>query len=210
MRKSGASPISMRATAIAAAERRDRDARLEPAHQLLQHEYGAGDRRVERGGEARPCPGGEQHAAIGPVAPEHPADEVGDVRPHLHARALAAEREAGANSEHAAHELDADQSIGGVGKLAAQHRLDVGNAAAGGVRRELPNQPSGQRNRGGAGSRHKDKADDRGAMGPDDHHLAPVIRLQEREPEDGADQTGRGTHERRQQREHQQAAVSVG
>ena len=38
------------------AERGDRDPQFEPPHQFLEHEDGAGDEHVERGGEARPAP----------------------------------------------------------------------------------------------------------------------------------------------------------
>jgi len=54
--KSGAAPSRARATAIAAAEApsvSDCRARVEPPHQVFQHEHRASDRRVESGGQTR-------------------------------------------------------------------------------------------------------------------------------------------------------------
>ena len=74
-----------------APQRRDGRPRLEAPHQLLQHEDRPGDGRVEGGGEAGARAGRQERPAVGPVAAERHADQVGQARPHLHARPFAAQ-----------------------------------------------------------------------------------------------------------------------
>ena len=97
------------------AKRRDRNARLEAAHQFLQDENGAGDRRVERGRKAGARAGRQKHSAVGPVAAEHLPDQVGHRRAHLNARALTTERKPRPDRQHAADELDGMMRNGASG-----------------------------------------------------------------------------------------------
>ena len=134
------------------AERGDGDAGFETADQLFQDEDRAGDRRVECGGEACACAGGDEDAAIGPVAAECFSDEVGEAGAHLHAGTFAAEGEAGADREDAADEFYGDQPEGRGRELFVEHGFDVGDAAAGRARGEASDEPGGQGGGGGAGS----------------------------------------------------------
>ncbi len=140
------------------AERGDRDAQLELPHQLFQHEYRPGDRRVEGGGKAGACAGREQHAAIRPAAAEYDSHEAADDGRHLHARPLAAERQPATDCQQPAEELDRDQAKRRRLELLVQHRLDVGNAAARGATFVPANQPGSHGGRGGASCGHEQEA----------------------------------------------------
>ena len=118
------------------AERRDRDPQFEPPHQFLEHEDAAGDWRVERRGEAGPGPGGEQHAAIGPIAPKGLADKMAQGRGHMHARPLAAKRKSGADRERAADELHRNDAKRRLRQLPVEDGFDMGDAASDRLGRE--------------------------------------------------------------------------
>ena len=115
-------------------ERRDRDPRIEPSDQFLEHEDRPGDRRIEGCGKTSSGAGGEQRAAIGPGAAKDLADEMGDRRAHLHARTFAAEREPGTDREDPSEELDRNEKDRSLRKQAAQHGLHMGNAAPPGMK----------------------------------------------------------------------------
>ena len=69
-------------------------------HQFLQDENGAGDRRIERGGQACPRAGCKQHSAVGPAAPKFLADQMPNGRRHLDTRAFTAERQPRTDRQH--------------------------------------------------------------------------------------------------------------
>jgi len=62
---------------------------------------------------------------------------------HLHAGALASERESGSDCEYAADELDNGIAYGPTSFAAMYCGLDFGYAAASRIRREPTNQPGG-------------------------------------------------------------------
>ena len=75
------------------------------------------------------------------VAAEEFSHQMGSTRPHLHDRSFTAERQAGTNCEHATNELHRYQAIQCLHRYqecpwqrSAQHRLDLGDAAAGCLR----------------------------------------------------------------------------
>ena len=115
---------------------------LEPSDQLFEHEHGPGNRRVESGGEPGAGACREKHPEVRRTPPAHPSDEVGKGRAHLHTRAFAAERQAGADCQHAADELDRYQTRGRRRHLFVQRRFDMRNAASRGVWRKPTDQPS--------------------------------------------------------------------
>jgi hypothetical protein len=122
------------------AERRDRHPQFEAAHQFLEHENGAGDRRVERSRKAGPGACSQQHAAIGPIAPEGSADEMAESAGHVHARPLAAERQSGADCERAADEFYWNDAKRRLRHLPLENGFDLRNAAAGRLRRHPANE----------------------------------------------------------------------
>ena len=73
---------------------------LEPLHQFLEDEHGAGHRRVESGAEARAGPGRNQHAAVWPGSTKYPSDKMSEARPHLDGGPLAPKREARADGQN--------------------------------------------------------------------------------------------------------------
>ena len=126
------------------AEGGDGDAALESLHQFLEDEDGAGDRRVEGGAEARAGSCRDQHPAVRPASAEYLSDKMSEARAHLDGRALAAEREAGADREQAAEELDRYQAKRDRRKLPAQNGFDMRDAASRRVGRVTANQPTRQ------------------------------------------------------------------
>ena len=129
------------------AEGGDGDTALESLHQFLEDEDGARDRRVEGGPEARAGPGRNQHPAVRPASTEYLSDKMSEARAHLDGGALAAEREAGADREQAAEELDRNQAKRDRRKLPAQDRFDMRDAASRRVGEVATNQPGGERGR---------------------------------------------------------------
>jgi len=124
------------------AERGDRDPQFESPHQFLKHEDGSGDWRVERRGEAGPCPGGEQHPAIGPIAATGLADEMAQGRGHVHARPLAAKGKPGADRERAADELHRNDAKRRLWQLLIEDGFDMRNAASSRLGRDPANERS--------------------------------------------------------------------
>src|SRR5580765_474870 len=121
----------------------DGNSRIEAAHEFLQHENGAADGRIECRSKTSPRTGSQKHLAVIFVATKEFSDQMGSTRPHLHNRSFTAERQAGTNCEHASNELHRYQAIHCLHRyqailcpwqLSAQHRLDLGDAAAGCLR----------------------------------------------------------------------------
>ena len=185
------------------AERGDGDAGVEAAHQFFEHEHGAGDRGVERGGEAGAGAGGEQDAGVGGVAAEEAADEMGDARAHLHRRSFAAEREAGADGQEATDEFHGEQQRVGGRSSCMEDGFDVRDAAAGGFGREAADEPGGERGGGGGERDDEREAEETVAVGPGDECVAPAVGVHEREAEHGTDESGRRTGQQREQRERE-------
>lgn len=123
------------------AKRRNRDARLEAAHQLFQDENGAGDRRVERGRKARARARRQEHSAVRPVAAEHLPDQSADNGQK--ALALLAVRfdqsvpQAVRLIEREAKD-GPDQSRGGAGDQQKKREYEKIAGAVGGAGRDVP------------------------------------------------------------------------
>ncbi len=133
---------------------------------------------------------------------------MGDDRTHLHARPFAAEGKPGADRQQSAKELDLDQTGRGRRQLTLQRRLDMGYAAAGSGWRKLPNQPGRQRNRRRTDEGHEQETGEALVMCRGNQRTAKAIRLFERQPENRADQPRCRAGYRRQQRQHEQAAIA--
>ncbi len=197
-------------------ERGDGHATLESLRQFLQHENRAGDRRVEGGGEARARARREQHPAVRRTKAAAPPDKMRDARAHLDARPFAAQREARTDGEQAAEKLDRQQHEGRGRRLAAQDRLDMGNAAARRMRRESPHHPG----RGGRGRAAGKDGGDEAQSAPAVHaqalraptlresqsRIAKPVRPLQRETEQRADQAGGASGHEREQRQRGKAA----
>ena len=192
------------------AKRRDRNARLEAAHQFFQDENGAGDRRVERGRKACARAGRQKHSAVGPVAAEHLPDQVGHGRAHLDARALTTERKPRPDRQHAADELDRNDAKRRLRQFPVQHRLDVRDAAPRRIGREAPNQRGRDESRSRASADNDQKAFKLFAVRPAYQGVPQAVRLLEREPEDRPHQSRRRAHNQRQECEHEKIAGAVG
>ena len=187
------------------AERGDRDPQFEPPHQFLEHEDGAGDRRVERRGEAGPRPGGKQHAAIGPIASKNFADQMAQGPGHVHARPLAAERKPGADRERAADELHRNDTKRRLRHLPSEDGFDLRDAAAGRLGRD----PANQRSRDSR-SHRASRDDEPDALGPlrmgkSEKRIAQLIRLFEQEHEAGDASAGDRAHDERQNGQEREA-----
>ena len=187
------------------AERGDRDPQFEPPHQFLEHENGAGDWRVERRGEARSRPGGQQHATIGPIAPKNFADKMAQGRGHVHARPLAAKRKPGADRERAADELHRNDAKRRLRQLPIEHGFDMRDAASSRLGRD----PANERSRD---SRSRPASHDQQpeALGPlrmreDEKRIAQLVRLFEQEHETGDASAGDRAHDQRKNRQEREA-----
>ena len=189
------------------AEAGDRRSRLEPAHELFQNEYSPGDGRVEGRSEtcARACR--QQYSAVRPVAAEGPSQHLGDGGAHLHARALAPQREAAADCKDAADELHGCASQRHCRFVTAQRLLDLGDPAAGRVWRESAHQPCCKRRSCSQRDYDEQNARHALAMGPGDESAAQPICLREREPKERAHEPGCRTDHERQGSEDDQAAA---
>ena len=134
---------------------------------------------------------------------------MGDDRPHLHARAFAAEGHAGADRQEAAKEFDRDQPRRRRRQFAAQRRLDLRDAAARRVGRKPANQPGGAGDCRGAAGGDQNEPGEALLMGAADQRVAPAIGRGQRQPENRDDQARPGSGERRQQGQRQQAAITL-
>jgi len=179
-------------------ERRDRDTKLEPPHKLFQHENRARHRCVERGGKAGTRTGRKQHPAIWPLAAEDFSDQVGNARPHLHARALATERKSGADCEDAAAEFHPDEVKRRLRDFLVQHGLDMGDAASRCVRRESADQPGRYQGRGSTSRHNEQKSRKLFALCPSDQRITQTVRLFKRKPEDRSHKPCRRADDERQ------------
>ncbi len=96
-------------------------------------------------------------------------------------------------------------------QLPAQHRLDVGDAAAGGVRREAAHQPGAT-----SAAAAAQAATTAARPARPISWAAPIARSRqrsacdERKTKERADQSRDRAHQRRQQREHEEAAGRLG
>ena len=72
---------------------------------------------------------------------------MGNGGTHLHARTFTAERQPRTDGEKPAKELHRQKTRRWRLQLVAQHRLDLRDAAARGIRREAPHQPRSNDNR---------------------------------------------------------------
>ena len=181
----------------------DRDACVEPPHQLFEHEDRTGDRRVESGGETGAGTRRDQHLAVVPVAAEQFADDMGDRRAHLYARAFATERQPGADCREPAKEFHEQQTRRRRRQLVIQNFLDLRNAAPRSVRREPPNQPGGDRNGGGTAGRNAEEPSEVPAVSRGDRGITKPIGRCERKPKERPDQPGGAADDRSQERQHQ-------
>jgi hypothetical protein len=130
---------------------------------------------------------------------------MSEARPHLDARALAAEREAGTDGEKCAEEFRWDQTERGRRKFPSQDRFDMRNAAPMRLRRIATDQAGG-----GSSDENEEEANGSVAVRPCDERVAQTARLVEREPEDRADESRQGTGEERDQRERKETALALG
>ena len=116
---------------------------LEAPQNLLEDEEHAAERCVERGGKARAGTRSEQRGPLVAHRPNARGEQRAKGRAHLHGRSFAPERQAAADREQTAEELDGNDACGCRGHLAAEHRDDVRNAATRGERREATHEPGG-------------------------------------------------------------------
>ena len=182
------------------AERRYRAPHVEPAHQLFQHKNAARERGVERGGEARARAGGEQGAAVGPIAPEDLADEMPEGRRHLHARPFAAEGKSGADRQNPADELDRDNAVRRLRQFGVQNRFDMRDAAARRIGREFSHEPGRRARREGANQRERGQTGPSLEMRPCDRCVAKTVSPFEREQEQRGNDAGGQADQQRQNR----------
>jgi len=119
----------------------DGDAGIEPPHELLEHENGAGNRRIERGGEPGARTSRQQHLPVRPAEATDPSYQIGDRGSHLHARTLSAECQPGADRQQSAKKLHRDQLGRRRRQLAGQHGLDMWNAASRSRGRKATDEP---------------------------------------------------------------------
>ena len=101
-----------------------------PSHELLKHENGTGNRGVEGCRKPGARTGRQQHTAVRPATAENSSYEIGDRRAHLHAWALASERQPRTDSQQSANKLHGYQSRRWWRQLAAKNGLDMGNTAS--------------------------------------------------------------------------------
>ena len=113
--------------------------------QLLEGEDEARERCIEYRGEPRARSAGHELLLPGPVTPAaRLAHGLGRAGAHLDRGAFEAERETGADAEGAADELHGQERLPRHVAQPAQHGLDVGNAAARRIGREVHGQPAGR------------------------------------------------------------------
>ena len=113
--------------------------------QLLEGEDEARERRIEHRGQPRARSAGHELPLRGSVAAAGGlAHGLGGAGAHLYRGAFEAEREPGADAEGAADELHGQESLPRHVAQPAQHRLDVGNAAARRIGREADGEPAGR------------------------------------------------------------------
>lgn len=171
------------------AECRDRDVGIEPPHQLLEHEDGTRDRRVEGDGEPGPRTGSEERSAIRSAAAGNPADDMRHDGTHLHARPFAAKRQLRTDRQQPAEEFDRYQIGRRRRQLLIQRRIEMRDAAPGGVGRKPSDRPRRRRNRQPCSAGHQQEAAEPAVMGERDHPVAQAIGFLERQPECRTDQS---------------------
>ena len=179
------------------------DPALESLHQFLEDENGAGDRRVEGCAQARAGSGRNQHPAVRPASAKYLSDKMSEACAHLDGRAFPAEREASADREQAAEELDRNQAKRDRRKLATQNGFDMRDAAPRRVGGVATNQPSGNCGRACANRNDQEEAGGLLAMSPSDQRIAKLVGLPEGETEDRSDEPRNRAANEREQRERQ-------
>ena len=135
-------------------ERRREHGRREVPLHLLEHEDQAGERRVERGREPGAGAGGDERLPLPRGAAKPSAHGLAECAAHLDGGALAAQRQAAADPDDAADELDGEDARGPHGPEVVQHGLQVRDAAPGRLRRHGADQPDGD---AGAGRAEQDR-----------------------------------------------------
>ncbi len=125
----------------------------------------------------------------------------------MHGRALAAEREAGADGENPAEELDRNHPKADRLNLAAQNGFDVRDTAAGRLRREPAHEPAGNRGRARAGGDDNEEAAGRLAVSPFDQEVAKPVRLFEPETEERSDNSRNRAGDQREHGEREQTSL---
>src|SRR5262249_62309773 len=163
-----------------------------------KHKTPPRQRCVERGGKAAPRTGRKQYPAIWPLAAENFSDEVGDTRPHLHARALATECKPGPDCEHTAAEFHPDEVKRCLRDFLVQHGLDMGDAASRCVRGESADEPGRYQGRGSTSRHNEQKSRKLFALCPSDQRITQTVRLFERKPEDRSHKPCRRADDERQ------------
>src|SRR5262249_24261275 len=93
--------------------------------------------------------------------------------------------------------------------LLMQDGLDMRNATAGRVRRELPDHPRGNQSGDGASTNNDQKSGNCVAMGPGDQRIAQAIGMHKQEPEDRPDASSGRSDDERHAGEAQQAQTFV-
>jgi len=83
----------------------------------------------------------EQHLPVRPAAATDPSYQISDRRSHLHAGALSAECQPGADRQQSAKKLHRDQLGRRRRQLAGQHGLDMWNAASRSRGRKATDEP---------------------------------------------------------------------
>src|SRR6185436_3247133 len=125
---------------------------------------------------------------------------LADRASHLHRWTLAAEREAGADPQRAAGELDRQDPPPPEAVEMVQHRLDVGDAAPGGLGSEAPHEPHRD---GGAESADRDRQQDAPAAeavgGGDEVVASRVSPVEGAAEEDGHETRDRPDEDRTRQ-----------
>src|SRR6516165_3879427 len=128
-------------------KRGDGDARVEPSHELLEHENGTGNWRVEGSRKPRTRAGREQHSAVRPATTGNISDEIGDCRAHLHAWTFASKRQPRTDGQQSTNELHGYKSRGCRRQLPAEDGLDMGDTTSRSRGRKAANQPCRNRDR---------------------------------------------------------------
>ena len=94
-----------------------------------------------------PAPAASRTRQSGQLHAADLSDQVRNVRPHLHARTLAAECQPETDGKESADKLDDQQHGGAGGNSPSQHHLHVWNSASGCERRNAAHEPRRDRNR---------------------------------------------------------------
>jgi hypothetical protein len=122
-------------------------------------------------------------------------------RPHLDGGAFAAKRQAGADREQAANELDWNKAKPDRRKLATQNCFNVRDSASRRMGREAANQPGRQSGCARASGNYDREAEGPPPMSPSDRRVAQTVRLNEGETENRSHKACESAGDEREQRQ---------